>query len=99
MVAYWRKTGGQRAWRYMLINGLGAVATGITLGVVLVAKFAEGAWITSLLILLTLFLFVAVKRHYAHVARETAHPQPLDLSDLRPPLVVVPLRRWDTLAH
>ena len=34
----------------MFVNGLGAVATGITVVVVLVAKFAEGAWITALLI-------------------------------------------------
>ena len=34
----------------MLINGLGAVATGVTLAIVLVAKFAEGAWVMTLLV-------------------------------------------------
>jgi hypothetical protein len=34
----------------MFVNGLGAVATGITTVVVLVAKFVDGAWITALLI-------------------------------------------------
>ncbi|MCL5998552.1 MAG: APC family permease [Chloroflexi bacterium] len=99
MVAHWRKVGGRHARRNMLINGVGAVATGITLGVVLIAKFAAGAWITLLLIPIALFIFIAVKRHYRQVKDETDHPQPLDLSKLRPPLVVVPVRRWDTLAH
>jgi hypothetical protein len=32
------------------VNGMGAVATGITTLVVLLAKFVEGAWITVLLV-------------------------------------------------
>jgi len=34
----------------MLINGMGALATGCTTCVVIVAKFTEGAWITVLAI-------------------------------------------------
>jgi hypothetical protein len=34
----------------MLINGLGAIATGLTLVVVLVAKVTSGAWVSMLLI-------------------------------------------------
>src|SRR5207244_3956506 len=45
MVGHWRRVGGKGATRSMLINGLGAFATGITVIVVLVAKFVEGAWI------------------------------------------------------
>ena len=48
MVVHWRKTGGPNARSSMFINGLGAFATGITVIVVLVAKFVEGAWITVL---------------------------------------------------
>ena len=50
MVAHWRRTGGKGSTRSMLVNGLGAFATGGTLLVVLVAKFTEGAWVTALMI-------------------------------------------------
>ena len=48
MVMHWKRQGG--APFRMFINGLGALATGITTLVVLVAKFVEGAWITALLV-------------------------------------------------
>lgn len=99
MVVHWQRSDAPHATRKLIINGIGAVATGITLVVVLVAKFTEGAWITVLLVPATLVLFVAVKRHYAHVQRETTCAVPLDLENLVAPIVVVPVRRWDTLAH
>jgi amino acid transporter len=48
MVMHWKRQGNARL--RIFVNGLGAVATGITTVVVLVAKFTEGAWITALLI-------------------------------------------------
>ena len=43
MVMHWKRLGGEGAnWR-MAVNGIGAVATGITLLVGLVAKFTTGA--------------------------------------------------------
>ena len=83
----------------MLVNGIGATATAITLAVILVAKFAEGAWITLLLIPAMLMLFYAVNRHYASVARELAYHAPLDLRGLRHPIVIVPMKGWDHIAH
>src|SRR5437762_5685276 len=50
MVAHWKRTGGAHARHSILINGLGAIATAITVGVVIVSKFTEGAWITLLII-------------------------------------------------
>src|ERR1019366_4573277 len=50
MVGDWRKSKEPAARRHMVVNGIGAVATGITVCVVLVAKFLDGAWITVLLI-------------------------------------------------
>jgi amino acid transporter len=99
MVAHWRRTGGPQARRNMWINGIGAAATAITLAVVLVAKFTAGAWITLLLIPAILFIFASVRRHYGSVEREMARTLPLDVTNLRPPLVVVSVREWDTLAH
>jgi amino acid transporter len=74
MVMHWKRQGGHPM--RMFVNGLGAVATGITAIVVLVAKFVEGAWITALLIIVMILLMRAVKRHYVRVDRETASTAP-----------------------
>src|ERR1700761_2248996 len=50
MVMHWKRRGGPGWSGRIFLNGLGAVATGITVLVVLVAKFVEGAWITALLV-------------------------------------------------
>jgi amino acid transporter len=94
MVAHWKRTGGRGAGRSMFINGLGAIATGITVLVVLVAKFTQGAWITLLLVPSLMLLMRQVKSHYNQVAHEIGTDNPLDLSKLTPPLVVVPVDRW-----
>ena len=44
----------------MAVNFVGAVATGVTLLVVLVAKFAEGAWVMTILIPALLYLAAAL---------------------------------------
>jgi amino acid transporter len=98
MVSHWKRVRGPHAGRYMFINGLGGTATGITVVVVLVAKFVAGAWITMLLIPAMLLLMYAVHRHYRHVSEQVADATPLDLSHFRPALVVVPLERWSAVA-
>jgi Amino acid permease len=99
MVVHWQRTDAGRAWWNIMINGAGAAATGVTLVVVLIAKFAEGAWVTLLLIPGMLLVFGAVRRHYHAVARELAYPRPLDISDLREPIVVVPINGWNKTAN
>ena len=98
MVAHWRRIRGQGSTWSMLINGLGALATGVTVSVVLVAKFAEGAWVTMLLIPSLLIAMGAVRRHYHRVFLETRSSSPLELNDLSPPLVVVPIKNWNHIA-
>jgi amino acid transporter len=95
MVAHWRRVGGKGSFHSMLVNGLGAVTTGITVIIVLVAKFAEGAWITILLIPLILWLMHAVKKHYERVDKEMEDETPLDCSQFAAPLVVVPIESWN----
>jgi amino acid transporter len=99
MVVHWRRVGGSGARGKLLLNGVGATATAVTLVVVLVAKFIEGAWVAMLLIPAMLFVFGAVRRHYHAVALEIAQPAPLDVSDLDEPIVVVPLSGWSRIAH
>jgi amino acid transporter len=94
MVAHWYTAGGPHARRSMLINGAGAVCTAVTLVVVLVSKFVDGAWVMMLLIPALLALFTGVKAHYRAVAREVATAEPLDACGIKPPLVLLPIRGW-----
>jgi len=99
MVAHWRRIGGDGAAHYMLVNGLGAVATGITSLVVLVTKFTQGAWVSVLLIVAMLATMVRVRRHYARVAEETRSVSPLDVTKPQAPLVIVLIQEWNRIAQ
>ena len=48
----------------MVVNGFGALATGITVMVIVVAKFAEGAWVVVLLLPALLMFMGRMRRHY-----------------------------------
>jgi len=98
MVVHWKRAGGRRARRSMLVNGLGAATTAITVLVVTVAKFAAGAWVTVLLIPSMIALMTSIRRHYDHLWAQVADPAPLDLKGQYPPLVVVPVLRWSKVA-
>ena len=83
----------------LFLNGLGAVATGVTLVVVLVAKLTAGAWITAILVPAIIAVMYGIKRHYTRVARDTADPTPIRLDDLEQPIVVIPMARWDRISE
>lgn len=95
MVGHWRRVGGPGSVRSIIVNGLGATVTGITVVVVLVAKFAQGAWITLLLVPLLLLAMGFVRRHYHAVFVETRSVTPLELNDLSPPLIILPIQNWN----
>jgi amino acid transporter len=68
-------------WRgSMVINGVGAVATGIVLLVVGISKFTKGAWLPIVVIPLVVLMLKGVKRHYDMVRASLAVPD-----DWRPP--------------
>lgn len=97
MVMHWKQQGGH-PFR-MFANGLGAVATGITAMVVLVAKFVEGAWITALLVVIMIVFMHMVKRHYVRVDREVDLDRPIQPAQLQEPIVVVPIDRWSRITE
>jgi amino acid transporter len=67
VVHWWRVRGGR--WRLKTgLNGIGALATGITLLVVAVSKFVQGAWITVLGIPVLVAVFLKIRSHYRGVA-------------------------------
>jgi amino acid transporter len=99
MVGHWRRNPGRGAIRSMLVNGLGAVATGVTLVVVLVAKFTSGAWVSVLLIAGIMATMLWVRRHYDEVAEEVRCPQPLQFENLGPLIVIVPIQSWSLISQ
>jgi amino acid transporter len=70
MVIHWRKKRTPGWKTSALVNGFGAVVTGIVLVVVAITKTLEGAWIVLLLIPIIIALFKATRRHYDHVASQ-----------------------------
>ena len=99
MVVHWWKHREAGWTAKMIVNGAGAIATGITLLVVLVAKFAAGAWVTALLIPILIAIMASVKRHYVGVDRETQKDSPIDTGHIAEPIVVIPVDRWSRITE
>ncbi len=99
MVGHWRKLGGAHSNKAMAINATGALCTAVTLVVVLVSKFVEGAWVMVLLVPALISLFFGIHTHYRTVAREVASDLPLDVGRLEPPLVLLPIRGWSSITR
>lgn len=98
MVMHWKRAGGKRKRSAMLINGFGATMTAVTVVVVTLTKFVEGAWITVLLIPAMIALMFSIRRHYTKVQKEIADPGPIDLTQMGAPIVVMPATSWNKIA-
>jgi hypothetical protein len=99
MVMHWKKNGGKGWGKNLVINAVGAIATGITVCVVLIAKFTEGAWITVLLIPALILLMYSIHRHYARVERETALMRAVNTKALYEPMILIPIERLNVMAE
>jgi amino acid transporter len=99
MVAHWKRLRGDHWRKSMVINAAGAISTGVTLVVVLVSKFLEGAWVMCLLVPGLLFVFYEVKIHYRKIGRELATDEPLDAEGLSAPVVLLPMRGWSMITR
>ena len=98
MVEHWRRNAkGFGAAHGMLVNGVGALATGITVMVILVAKFAAGAWVVAVLLPAALVFMGRVRSHYERANEEVALKDGMVLSaeNLAPPIVIVPVDQWN----
>jgi amino acid transporter len=80
MVIHWRESREPGWHSSALINGFGAVVTGVVLIIVAVTKTFEGAWIVLLLIPVIVMVFKATRRHYDRVAAQ------LTLKGYEPPV-------------
>jgi amino acid transporter len=69
MVLYWRRRH-WRGWRRRaVVNGVGAVATGVVTVIVVWTKFTQGAWLVIVAIPLLVLAFYGVHRHYRRLAK------------------------------
>ncbi len=92
MVVHWLRDRGKGWWLKATWNGLGALVTGVTVLVVGVSKFREGAWITVLVIPAVVVALLRIRSHYQEVARELSlGGLPPSLKPPPPPRVVVPI--------
>jgi hypothetical protein len=92
MVVHWFKQR-QPGWTVKaLINGTGAVATLLALGVIAVSKFLNGAWIVIILIPALVVVFQKVHEHYLGVSSElTLQGLPPSLKPTPTPRLVIPI--------
>ncbi len=97
LMVHWRRQGSRGAKASLLVNGVGAVATGTVATVVAMTKFTGGAWITLIAIALVAFLLTRISHHYRRVAEQlqvaparahTRRPRP---QEQRQNLVIVPV--------
>ena len=96
---WWRLRHEQRGWRWRaVLNGAGAIATGLVAIIVGTAKFALGAWIILLLIPLLIGVMWAIGQHYRSVERELEAPWTGKALPRRIPRVIVPVSRLDRAA-
>ncbi|MCU0520047.1 MAG: APC family permease [Anaerolineae bacterium] len=75
MVIHWLKLRTAGWQRSVVFNGLGALTTAVVLIVVTISKFAHGAWITFLLIVVLVALFHGIHRHYGSVSKQLSLDQ------------------------
>jgi amino acid transporter len=94
MVAHWKRERGKHARRGMALNLIGAIATGITVLIVVVAKFTQGAWITLMAIPVLLFTMYRVNSHYQKLGREISLSRPLQPNLPSPPILVITMQSW-----
>src|SRR5665213_1115692 len=100
MVVHWKRKRGPGWLKSALVNGIGALVTGITVIVVLVAKFAQGAWITLLFVPMSIVFFMEIRRHYHSVKMLTACRLPVCADALsQPPIVIIPVERWSHITR
>jgi amino acid transporter len=69
MVRRWLRVKGERWQRSAIINGLGAVTTGVVLVIVTITKFAGGAWIVVVAMPVIVTLLLLVNLHYERIRR------------------------------
>jgi amino acid transporter len=99
MVLHWHRSEEPNAKWSLTLNAIGAVATAVTLVILAVSKFTEGAWISILVIPPIVMLFARIRHYHQEIYSETIEIVPLDVKELTPPIIVVPLKQLSSIAR
>jgi amino acid transporter len=91
MVRHWHEQHGPGWARRAVINGLGAVLTTAALGIELVSKFTEGAWLVVVVIPLLVLFFTRIHSAYVRIGAQLGIGQQPEPPERIPALVVVPV--------
>ncbi|MHB9090765.1 MAG: APC family permease, partial [Chloroflexota bacterium] len=97
MVVHWLRGREAHRLRSAIINGTGAVATGVATVVIGLTKFAEGAWLVVVVAPILMAAFALVNNHYRTVARQLA-AMPAPTRSTAPPIVLVPVNGLNAVA-
>jgi amino acid transporter len=100
MVVHWRRHSSKTASRgaALVANAVGALCTGVTLIIIIVSKFREGAWLILILLPCVILLLRKMQARYLRVDLLAAAHDELDLAGAEPMIVVVPLSSWTIAA-
>jgi len=100
MVVHWlRKKNEPNARVKLFFNVLGVASTFIALVSIILAKFIEGAWVIVLAAPLLAYFCTRIHRHYNKLRRTIDKPLELKVSEFKQPVLIVPIRGWDSLAE
>lgn len=91
MVKRWLLKRGEHWRKKLVVNGVGAIATGIATVIIATTKFVHGAWIVFLLVALLILMFRSIRSHYKAVFEQVSLSR-----DSRPPrprrnIVLIPI--------
>lgn len=84
-------------WRIgLLVNGLGAIATGIVLTIIGITKFTHGAWAVVVLVPIMVYALIRLARQYEVEQRELQRDlERFNTDDLKRPAIVLLVDRVD----
>jgi amino acid transporter len=91
MVRRWLLKKGLHWRKKLIVNGVGAITTGIATVIIAMTKFLQGAWIVFLLVAALIMMFRAIRSHYKAVSEQVQLSR-----DARPPrprrnLILIPI--------
>lgn len=91
MVRRWLLKKGLHWRKKLIVNGVGAITTGIATVIIAMTKFMQGAWIVFLLVAALIMMFRAIRSHYKAVSEQVQLSR-----DARPPrprrnLILIPI--------
>jgi amino acid transporter len=99
MVLHWYRSNEPHAKRSLAINAIGGTATAITLVILAISKFNDGAWVSIMVIPPLVLLFLRTQRYHHNIFTDIKDNDLLDFDGLVSPIVVVPLKQLNSVAR